>query len=71
MKLWKAISQSITNLLAVIDNFTAGTNELSIMYMEACQAARQEQALEAAHDLKQIAKATGASEDVVTKLQAS
>lgn len=71
MKLWKAISKSITNLLAVIDNFTEGTNELSIMYKEACHAARQEQALEAQHDLKQLAKVTGASDEVVTKLQAS
>lgn len=71
MKLWKAISKSITNLLAVIDNFTEGTNELSIMYKDACHSARQEQALEAQHDLKQLAKATGASDEVVTRLQAS
>jgi len=32
MKLWKAISKSITNLLAVLYNFTEGPNELSIMY---------------------------------------
>ncbi len=71
MKLWKAISKSITNLLAVIDNFTEGTNELSIMYKEACHSARQEQALEAQHDLKQLAKEFGTSDEVVTKLQPS
>lgn len=71
MKLWKAISKSITNLLAVIDNFTEGTNELSIMYKEACHSARQEQAIEAQHDLKQLAKDFGASDEVVTKLQPS
>ena len=32
MRLWKAISKPITNLLAVLDNFTEGTNELSFMY---------------------------------------
>lgn len=71
MKLWKAISSSITNLLKVIDNFTEGTNELSLMYKDACQTARQEQALEAQNDLKELAKSTGAPEEVVTKLQAS
>jgi hypothetical protein len=71
MKLWKALSKSLTNLLAVLDNFTEGTNELSLMYKDACHSARQEQALEALSDLKELAKTTGASEDVVTKLQAA
>jgi hypothetical protein len=71
MKLWKAFSKSLTNLLAVLDNFTDGTNELSLMYKDACHSARQEQALEALSDLNQLAKSTGASEEVVTKLQAS
>ena len=71
MKLWKAFSNSMMNLLKVLDNFTEGTNELSMIYRDACHTARQEQALEAAHELKQVAKATGASDEVVTKLQAS
>ncbi len=71
MKLWKAISKSITNLLAVLDNFTEGTNELSIMYKEACHSARQEQALEAQADLRELAQSTGLSEDDIVKLQVS
>jgi hypothetical protein len=71
MKLWKAFSKSLTNLLAVLDNFTDGTNELSLMYKDACHSARQEQALEALSDLNQLAKSTGATDEVVAKLQAS
>ena len=71
MKLWKALSKSLTNLLAVLDNFTDGTNELSLMYKDACHSARQEQALEALSDLNQLAKSTGATDEVVAKLQAS
>ena len=41
------------------------------MYKDACCAARQEQLLEARHELKELAKATGASEETITKLQAS
>ena len=57
MKLWKAFTNSMLNLLAVIDNFTEGTNELSIMYKEACHSAREEQALESANDIKQLTNA--------------
>jgi hypothetical protein len=71
MKLWKAISSSITNLLKVLDNFTEGTNELSLIYKDACHIARQEQALEAHNDLKEQAKSYGLSEEKITKLQAS
>jgi hypothetical protein len=71
MKLWKALSKSLTNLLAVLDNFTDGTNELSLMYKDACHSARQEQALEALSDLNKLAKSTGATDEVVAKLQAS
>ena len=71
MKLWKAISKSITNLLAVLDNFTDGTNELSLMYKDACHSARQEQALESQNDLKQQAKSYGLPEENIAKLQAS
>ncbi len=71
MKLWKAISNSITNLLAVVDNFTQGTNELSLMYKDACHAARQEQALETMSDYQQLAKSSDLSEENITKLQAS
>ncbi len=71
MKLWKAFANSMMNLLKVLDNFTEGTNEISIIYKDACRTARQEQALEAMHELKQVAKATGASDEVVTKLQTS
>ncbi len=71
MKLWKAISKSITNLLAVLDNFTEGTNELSIMYKEACHSARQEQALESLSDLKKLEQASGLSEDDIVKLHVS
>mgnify|MGYP004129141651 CR=1 FL=1 len=51
MKLWKAFTNSMINLLSVLDNFTEGTNELSLMYKDACHSARQEQALEAQHEL--------------------
>jgi len=69
MRLWKALSSSLINLLAVLDNFTEGTNELSLMYKEACHAARQEQQLEAINDLKQLAKETGAPEETIARLQ--
>ena len=71
MKLWKAFSNSMTNLLAVLDNFTQGTNELSLMYKDACHSARQEQALEAMTDIKKLEQASGLSEDNISKLQAS
>ena len=71
MKLWKAISSSIANLLKVLDNFTEGTNELSLMYKDACHSARQEQALEAINDFNQLAKSSDLSEENITKLQAS
>lgn len=68
MKLWKAISKSITNLLAVLDNFTEGTNELSLMYKDGCHAARQEQALEALNDLKKLEQSSGLSEQGLSKI---
>lgn len=71
MKLWKALSNSLSNLLAVLDNFAEGTNELSLMYKDVCHSARQEQALEALSDLKKLEQASGLSEDNITKLQAS
>ncbi|MDA8637952.1 hypothetical protein N9L49_04995 [Rhodospirillales bacterium] len=71
MKLWKAISKSITNLLAVLDNFSEGTNELSIMYKEACYTARQEQAIESLSDLKKVEQDSGLSENDIVKLQAA
>jgi hypothetical protein len=71
MKLWKALSSSLTNLLAVLDNITQGTNELSLMYMGVCHSARQEQALESLNDLKKLAQASGLSEDDIAKMQAA
>ena len=71
MKLWKAISSSISNLLKVLDNITEGTNELSLMYKDACHSARQEQALEAIKDFNQLVKSSDLSEENITKLQAS
>ena len=71
MKLWKALSNSLTNLLAVLDNFTQGTNELSLMYKDVCHSARQEQALESLNNFKQLSASTGLSEDNITKMQAS
>ncbi len=68
MKLWKAFSNSMTNLLAVLDNFTQGTNELSLMYKDACHSARQEQALEAMRDLKALATSTGIPQEDIAKL---
>ena len=44
---------------------------LGVMYKDACHSARQEQALEALSDLNQLAKSTGATDEVVAKLQAS
>ena len=71
MKLWKALSSSLTNLLAVLDNITQGTNELSLMYKDVCHSARQEQALESLNDLKKLAEASGLSEDGIAKMQAA
>jgi hypothetical protein len=71
MKLWKAFSNSMTNLLAVLDNFTQGTNELSLMYKDVCQSARQEQALESLSDLKKLAQASSLSEDDIAAMQAT
>ena len=71
MKLWKALSSSLTNLLAVLDNITQGTNELSLMYRDVCQSARQEQALESLNDLKKLAQASGLSEDDTAAMQAA
>ncbi|OUR79598.1 hypothetical protein A9Q83_04160 [Alphaproteobacteria bacterium 46_93_T64] len=68
MKLWKAISKSITNLLSVLDNFTDGTNELSLMYKDVCHSARQEQALESLNDLKKLEQASGLTELGITKM---
>lgn len=70
MKIFKAISKSITNLLAVLDNLLDGSNELSIIYKEACYSARQEQALEALSDLKKLEQDSGLSETDIVKLQA-
>jgi len=71
MKLWKALSSSLTNLLAVLDNITQGTNELSLMYKDVCHSARQEQALESLNDLKKLAQASGLSEDDTAAMQAA
>ena len=71
MKLWKALSSSLTNLLAVLDNITQGTNELSLMYRDVCQSARQEQSLESLSDLKKLAQASGLSENDIAKMQAA
>ena len=70
MKLWKAFTNSMINLLHVLDNFTEGTNELSIMYKEACHAARQEQAIETKNDLNQLIGASNLTEDEIAKLRA-
>jgi len=68
MKLWKALSNSLSNLLAILDNFTQGTNELPLMYKDVCQSARQEQALVSLYDFKQLAASTGMSEQDLAKL---
>jgi hypothetical protein len=70
MKLWKAFTNSMINLLKVLDNFTDGTNELSIMYREACYAARREQAIEAHSDLKNLAKSLNLSDDEIAQMRA-
>ena len=70
MKLWKAFTNSMINLLHVLDNFTEGTNELSIMYKEACHSARQEQAIEAKNDLNQLIGASNLTDDEIAKLRA-
>ena len=71
MKLWKAISNSIANLLAVLDNFTQGTNELSLMYKDVCRSAREEQALESLRDLAALAEASGIPPADIKKMQAA
>lgn len=71
MKLFKALSQSIINLLDVINNITQGTNELSLMYKDVCTSARQEQALESLADLTALAEKTGISQDDLKTLQAA
>ena len=69
MKLWKAISNSLSNLLAVLENITQGTKELSLIYKDACNTARQEQALESNDNFKQLAKSSGLSEEGLTKIR--
>jgi len=69
MKLFKALSNSIKNLLGVLDNLTEGTNELSLMFKDVCVSARQEQALEAVADLKALAEEIGVSPADITKMQ--
>ena len=54
MKLIKSISNSIQGFLALIDNLVSGTNELSLIYKEACEQARKEQALESLKELKDL-----------------
>ncbi|MBT3905207.1 MAG: hypothetical protein HOF30_05980 [Rhodospirillaceae bacterium] len=71
MKLWKAFSKSLTNLLAVLDNFTDGTNELSLMYKDACHSARQEQALEALSEFKELAKSSDLAEAEIAKIRSA
>lgn len=71
MKLFKALSNSIRNLLGVLDNVTEGFNQLSLMFKDVATSARQEQAFEALSDLKALATSSGLSEDDITKLQAS
>ncbi len=71
MKLFKALSNSIRNMLAVLDNLTQGTNELSLMYRDVCKSARQEQALESLNDLKKLEQESGLSEDDIVKLHVS
>tara|TARA_B100000965_G_scaffold381828_2_gene379642 strand:+ start:6907 stop:7122 length:216 start_codon:yes stop_codon:yes gene_type:complete len=70
MRLWKAFSVSMINLLQVLDNLTDGTNELSIMYREACIAARKEQEIEAKNDLNKLIGSSNLSEDEIAKLRA-
>ena len=70
MKLWKAFTNSMINLLHVLDNFTEGTNELSVMYREACVAARKEQEIEAKGELNQLIGASSLTEDEIAKLRA-
>lgn len=67
MKLWKAFTNSMLNLLSVLDNFTEGTNELSLMYREACYAARREQEIEAKSDFNQMIESSSLSEDEIRK----
>jgi hypothetical protein len=62
MKLFKALSQSIINLLAVVDNTTEGANQLSIMFKEVCVSARKEQSIESLNDLKALATKHGLTE---------
>jgi hypothetical protein len=71
MKLWKALSSSLTNLLAVLDNITQGTNQLSLMYVDVCTSARQEQALESLTDLKTLASGSGLTQAEIKTLQAA
>ena len=71
MKLFKALSNSIRNILAVLDNITEGGNQLSLMFKDVCLSARQEQALESLADLKALAVSTGLEEDDIKKMQAA
>lgn len=71
MKLFKSISNTIRNILGVIDNITMGTNELSLMYKDVCRSAREEQALESLNDLKALAKASGLKEADIAAMQAA
>jgi|GEM_PF-2144214 len=70
MKLWKAFTNSMINLLHVLDNFTEGTNELSKMYREACFAARQEQEIEAKSELNRLIGSSNLTDEEIAKLRA-
>jgi|TARA_R110002096_G_scaffold58499_1_gene147316 hypothetical protein len=71
MKLFKAISNSIKNLLGVVDNALLGANNLSLIWVDVTDAARKEQALESLNDFKQLATECGMSEADLKKMQAA
>ena len=71
MKLWKAFTNSMLNLLAVLDNLTEGTSELSLIYKDACHAARKEQQLEAISEFKKLAKSSDLTEAEIAKVRST
>jgi len=71
MKLFKSVSNTIRNLLSMLDTIVDGTNELALTYRDICRQTRQEQALESLADVKALAKAAGVTDAELRKVQAA
>lgn len=71
MKLRKAFTNSMLNLLAVLDNLAEGTNELSLIYKDACHAARKEQQLKVMSKFNKLAGSSDLSDAEIAKVRSA